>query len=196
MKTLTYSQLIEKLQNSKGAVIVGIEALTDAKPLKTAVIREWQGGDDFATKKIANTFDGINKQVRAVGFVGANYGESVKREGARQGAESAAEFVAESRPWGEWVVPSKVATHKGEFYLRTQSTPGQRERQPARLLAYRDNAGQFLSPDEVKPFLPKKAESAKQTSAGLAKKVNIREYKFSSLLKVRIGGETFKVVKS
>jgi hypothetical protein len=179
MKTITHKQLVEKLQNSKGAVIVGIEALTDAKPLKTG-----------------NPFDGINKQVRAVGFVGANYAKAVQREGERQGAEGAAEFVAESRPWGEWVVPSKVATHKGEFYLRTQSTPGQRERQPARLLAYRDNAGKFLSPDEVKPFLPKRAESAKQASAGLAEKVNVREYKFSSLLKVRIGGETFKVVKS
>ena len=178
MQSITHSALIELIKGTKGAAIVGIEALTDAKPLKTG-----------------NPFDGINKQVRAVGFVGVNYGESVKREGERQGAEKAGEFVAESRPWGEWLIPNKVATHKGEFYLRTQSTPNQRRKQPARLLAYRDNAGKFLSPDSVKPFLPKKADSAKQASAGLAEKVNVREYKFSSLLKVRINGQTFKVVK-
>ena len=178
MKTLTYSKLIEKLKSAKGAAIVGIEALTDAKPLKTG-----------------NPFDGILKHVRAVGFVGADYGKAVQREGERQGAEKAAEFVAESRPWGEWLIPLKVATHKGEFYLRTQSTPGQRRKQPARLLCYRDNKGQFLSPDAVKPFLPKKAESKKQAESGLAEKIDVREYKFSSIRKVRIGGETFQLVK-
>lgn len=177
MKSLTHSQFVKIIESTQGAAIVGIEAITDAKPLKTG-----------------NPFDGINKHVRAVGFVGANYGEAVKREGTRQGVD-ASEFVADSRPWGEWLVPHKVATHKGELYLRTQSTPGQRNRQPARLLAYRDNNGKFLSRDEVKPFLPKKTESAKQAAAGLVGKVDVREYKFSSIRKVRVNGQTFALVK-
>lgn len=177
MKSLTHTQFIKIIQNTQGAAIVGIEAITDAKPLKTG-----------------NPFNGINKHVRAVGFVGANYGEAVKREGERQGADASA-FVASPRPYGEWLVPNKVATHKGELYLRTQSTPNQRRKQPARLLAYRDNSGKFLSKDEVKPFLPKKTESAKQAAAGLVGKVDVREYKFSSIRKVRVNGQTFALVK-
>lgn len=178
MKSLTHSQFVKIIENTQGAAIVGIEAITDAKPLKTG-----------------NPFNGINKQVRAVGFVGANYGEAVKREGERQGAEKAADFVASSRPYGKWLIPNKVATHNGELYLRTQSTPNQRRKQPARLLAYRDNEGKFLSRDEVKPFLPKKTESAKQSAAGLVGKVDVREYKFSSIRKVRMNGQTFALVK-
>ena len=177
MKSLTHSQFVKIIQSTQGAAIVGLEAITDAKPLKTG-----------------NPFDGINKHVRAVGFVGANYGEAVKREGERQGADASG-FVADSRPWGQWLIPNKVAEHKGELYLRTQSTPNQRRKQPARLLAYRDNSGKFLSRDEVKPFLPKKTESAKQAAAGLAGKVDVREYKFSSIRKVRVNGETFALVK-
>ena len=177
MKSLTHTQLVSLITAHKGAAIIGLEAITDAKPLKTG-----------------NPFDGINKHVRAVGFVGANYGEAVKREGSRQGVD-ASEFVADSRPWGQWLIPNKVAEHKGELYLRTQSTPNQRRKQPARLLAYRDNNGKFLSRDEVKPFLPKKTESAKQAAAGLVGKVDVREYKFSSIRKVRVNGQTFALVK-
>ena len=177
MKSLTHTQFFEIIKGTQGAAIVGLEAITDAKPLKTG-----------------NPFNGINKHVRAVGFVGANYGEAVKREGERQGADASA-FVASPRPYGEWLVPNKVATHKGELYLRTQSTPNQRRKQPARLLAYRDNSGKFLSKDEVKPFLPKKTESAKQAAAGLVGKVDVREYKFSSIRKVRVNGETFALIK-
>ena len=55
MKHLTQSELIEIIRNSKGAMIVGIEALTDSR-----------------AKKTGNTFGKIFKQIRAVAFVGAD----------------------------------------------------------------------------------------------------------------------------
>jgi len=179
MKSLTHTQLVKIITAHKGAAIVGITAITDAKARKT--------GSPFT--------NGVNKHVRAVGFVGADYGASVKREGARQHATLAAGFEAQPLPWGAWLVPNKVIAHKGELYLRTQSTPGQRKRQPARLLAYRDNDGKFLSPAEVKPLLPAKTESATQAAVGLEEKIDVRTYKFSSIRKVRVNGETFALVK-
>lgn len=185
MKKLTYSQFIEILAARKGAAIVGIEALTDAKALKT--------GNPFPEKTVL-------KHVRAVGFVGANYGASVRREGERQGAEDAASFEAMPLPWGAWYIPHKVIEHKGAFYLRTQSTPGQRNRQPARLLSYRDTHGQFLAREAVKPFLPAPSASARQAAHGIGddarEQVAVRTYRFDSIKKIRVNGETFRLVES
>lgn len=177
METLTYSQLIEKL-SGKGARIVGIEAVTDARARKT--------GNPHGT---------ITKKSRSVGFVGANYENAVKREGERQGAEKSNEFSSEGLPWGSWHLPGKVIEHKGEFYLRAQNTPGQRKRQPAKVLEYRAENGAKLTFDQVKSFLPEKKTSEKQAVIGLTDDVRVNNYKFSSIQKIRIGGMTYQLVK-
>ena len=181
MQTLTHSQFIQILTSRKGAAIVGVEALTDAKARKTG-----------------NPHGAIFKHVRAVGFVGADYERSVQREGARQDAPAAASFEAMSLPWGEWHLAGKVISHKGAFYLRTQSTPGQRNRQPARLLSYRDAKGLFLSKEAVRPFLPAPSVSARQAAVGIGNdasaQVAVRTYAFASIRKVRVNGETFKLI--
>jgi len=181
MKTLTHTQFIALVSAHAGAAIVGIEALTDAKARKTN-----------------NPHGPIMKHVRAVGFVGANYEAAVQREGERQGAD-ASSFVASSLPWGAWHVPNKVISHKGEYYLRTQTTPGQRQRQAAKVLAYRDAKGMFLSPDDAKPFLPAPSYSVKQGNVGVGdegahNQVMVRTYKLSSIRKVRVNGETFELL--
>ena len=173
---MTYSELVKRVSRP-GAVMVGLSTLTDAKARKTG-----------------NTIGTIFKQSRGVGIVGADYENAVRREGERQGANEAAEFKAESRPWGEWLVPSKVATHKGRLYLRTQSAPRQRKVSPWKVRAYRDASGKFLSPDAVKPFLPEKTDSARQTEVGLQAKIEVREFAFDSIQKVRIDGKTFELV--
>lgn len=175
MKTINHSQLLELVKNQSGAKPVGFTALTDAKARKTG-----------------NPFGLIYKQIRAVGFVGADYQKAVQREASRQNVNGES-FQADSLPWGEWLVPNKVISHKGSLYLRTQTTPGQRKRQAARLLAYRGADGRFLSPDAVKPFLPPANDSAKQSAIGLEGKVMVRTYAFASLQKVRINGRTYQV---
>lgn len=174
MKILTHSQLIEKLKSKPGVVIVGLLALTDARARKTN-----------------NPFGTIFKQIKTSGFVGADYERAVNRESSRQ-ENSVPNFQAESLPWGEWLIPNKVITHKGEFYLRTQSTPGQRRVVAARIIAYRDETGRFIPKDEAKKFIPEAKESEKQQkSTGITQTVWVRTYKFNSIQKIRINGETF-----
>ena len=175
MKNLNHLQLIEKL-NTPGTKIVGLLALVDAR-----------------AKKTNNPHGRIDKQVRVVGFVGADYETSVNREATRQDATPV--FQAEKLPWGKWHVLNKVIEHNGGFYLRTQTTPGNRRVQPAKVLFYRGENGQFLAYDDIKDFLPEAKESNKQQSwTGINKTVWVRTYKFSSILRIRINGETFKLI--
>ena len=176
MNKLTHSQFVATLAGIAGVAIVGFEALTDARARKTN-----------------NPHGKILKQSRVVGFVGANYASAVQREGDRQGVD-ATDFKARSLPHGEWLVPGKVIVHNGKYFLRTQSTPGQRDRQPSRILAYRNEAGQYLSPESVRPFLPVRSASRKQEDAGLEGQVRVQNYGFDSIRKVRIAGKTFELV--
>lgn len=187
MKTLNHNQLAELIANTSGAVIVGLLALTDTKARKTGMTNDRHG-----LRMVANPFGTIFKQVRAVGFCGADYTNAVKREAIRQdtGADT---FQGNVLPWGEWLVPNKVITHYGTLYLRTQTTPNQRRNQPAKLLCYRDATGKFLARDDVKPFLPERKESAKQQAHGLHDTVWVRVYRFDSLQRVRILGQTYLI---
>jgi len=173
---ITHSKLVALLQGNAGAMPVGIVATTDAKARKTG-----------------NPHGVITKTVRAVGFVGADYETSVQNQTLAAGVKNP-DFQADSLPWGEWLVPSKVIQHKGKLYLRTQTTAGMRRTVSARVLAYRDDKGRFIARDEAQKFLPPVRESAKQADAGLegAKaQVWVRTYAFDSLERIRIAGRTY-----
>lgn len=175
-KSLNHFELTNLIRQTKGAAIIGILAVTDCKARKTG-----------------NPFGVILKTVRAVGFCGANYGNAVLNEGLRE--EKSINFVSESLPWGSWLIPNKVIEHKGDLYLRLQSTAGQRQRQPAKVLGYQTETGQPLNFEQIKSFLPAKSESQKQIAAGIdaGKTVEVRTYKFSSLKVVRINGQTYQI---
>jgi hypothetical protein len=173
---IAYSTLVAMLSGTNGAIPVGIVATTDAKARKTG-----------------NPHGLITKTVRAVGFVGADYEKSVQTQTLRAGVNNP-DFVADKLPWGEWVVDKKVIAHKGKFYLRTQTTSGMRRKQAARVVCYRNEAGQFIGHDEAKKFIPEVKESAKQADAGLEgvrNQVWVRTYAFDSLDRVRIAGRTY-----
>lgn len=174
MQTITHQRLAELLAAMPGARPVGILADVDARARKT--------GNPFGT---------VVKTVRAVGFVGAEYKSAVIREGGRQG--EAPEFKADPLPWGEWLIPNRVIAHKGALYMRTQTTPGMRRHQPARVLGYKGERGESLTREQVAPFLPPDRESAKQQGAGLQETVWVRTYAFSSIKRVRLNGQTYKV---
>lgn len=174
VKTLFHSELVKILKKSSGAFPVGILAATDAKARKTL-----------------NPYGKIFKLVRVVGFVGASYQAAVEREAERQGAD-ANDFQADVLPWGEWAIINKVIAHNEELYLRTQTSPSQRRNQPAKLLMYLTENGQPIEKEKIKHFLPEVRESAKQQDeAGLQSTIWIRTYKFSSIKKIRINGETY-----
>lgn len=176
MKTISHERLFEMVRDSKGVLIVGILSVTDAKARKTN-----------------NKFWPIFKVCRSVGFVGVDYQKAVEREANRQGAD-ASEFQAEKLSWGEWELVNKIINHKGDRYLRTQSSPGQRHNQPAKVLSYLDKDGNILDKNLIKEFLPVTRESAKQQDeANLNETIFVRTYKFASIKKIRINGETFWV---
>jgi hypothetical protein len=172
MKTITHTELANIIRNIPGTVIMGIQAATDARARKTG-----------------NPHGPITKVVRAVGIVGANYAGAVARE-------SGADFKADALPWGSWDTPSKLIRHNGALYLRTQTRPGNRRAQAARVLRYESQDGKRLRREDVKPFLPAPSVSRKQQDAGLEtvkEQVWVRTYSFESLRKVRIQGRTYKV---
>ncbi len=176
VKTITHKDLVGIIAAQSGAFTVGILSET-------------------ATKARKNPFGKIMKRARLSGMVGANYQTAVNREGERQGV--AADFQAEERTWGTWLIPNKVAENdeKTKFYLHTQSTPGQRKLKTARVLAYLSETGETLTREQVNPFLPVVKESKKQQSKGLKDTVYVREFAFDSILKIRVAGETFRLVK-
>lgn len=175
MKTITYSQLLAKLATINGLAIIGLHALTDTKARKTG-----------------NPFGQVFKQVSTVGFVGANYEDAVNREAIRQ--DGYAEFQAEKLPWGQWLIRNKVIEHNGKLYLRTQTTPGNRRKQPAKVTAYRTANGQFVSREDIKPFLPVARESNKQQKeTGIDQTVWVRTYAFDSIQRIRIAGQTYSL---
>lgn len=180
MNLIKFSELVALIDAHKGAKPVGIRATTDTKAHKTN-----------------NPHGKITKTVRAVGMVGANYEKSVNSQLQKSGIKSEYEFEASKLPWGTWLIPNKVITHKGKLYLRTQTTSGMRRKQAARVLYYRDEKGQFISKEEARKFIPEKTGSAKQADVGLEEphaQVWVNTYMFDSLDKIRIGGKTYKPV--
>lgn len=185
MKKLTHSQLVELLAQSKGAFPVGIVSETDTGALKTG-----------------NPYGVIWKKAVGVTFTGAKYEDAVNREAGRQDGTGGFKSAG-LKPWQEEIIENKVIRHKteGTLYLRTQSTPGQRKHAHIKVLNYRGENGQFLGFDKVKPFLPKKSASKKQLAVGVGdetgtdkKQVQVRDFKFESIKKIRIGKERFELV--
>lgn len=173
MKTLTHSAFIQALASHSGAAFVGLDTLTDSRARKT--------GNPFGT---------IYKQARFVGTIGADYGAALNRE------TNGAAFEVAPLPWGEWYTPGKVISHKGGFYLRTQTIGKQRKARPA-VVKYRDASGKFLSRKDVAPFIPAPSHSVKQEAVGLSDstvQVQPRNFAFDSILRVRFNGQTFKLI--
>lgn len=194
MQKITHAELVKLIVNRPGAFPVGLLAETDARCVK----KDRETGE-------RHPFGEISKISYSVPFVGAKYEAAVNREASRQGSEGT--FQALGLPVDrEWLpgAEGKVLRSKSNpeiLYLRTQTVPGQRLRNKARVLAYRGENGQFLSKKEVKPFLPVKSFSQRQASVGVGARdgnegnqVDVRDFKFASLRKVKVGGEVFEIV--
>ena len=174
MKEITPAQLVQKITAINGNVFCTLETLTDAKAKKSC------------------PFGTVLKQSIAHVAIGHNYQNAVNAQAGRDENENAGTFVAAPLPWGEWLVPNRLIAHKGEVYVRTQTTPSVRSGRPAKV-QYRDTTGKFLSREDVKPHLPEKKESARQAAFGNEGEIQVRTLKISSIRRIRIGGETFKV---
>lgn len=176
MKTITHGQLVALVESTQGTAIAGIETTTQEKLNKTG-----------------NPYPSILKRCRGVVTIGADYQAGVRREAERQDV-NAETFNTSSLPWGEWLVDGKVIAHRGAYYLRTQSTPRQRSAPQVRVLGYFTPKGQAVAKSAIERFMPPKRESKKQTDAGLTQTVWPRNYKFDSINRIRIAGNTYEVI--
>jgi hypothetical protein len=177
MRLIKHSQLAALLHGIAGVTFCGIETITDARCRKTG-----------------NPYGRVNKHCRGVVTVGADYTTAVHNEGLRQGID-ATEFKSEPLPWGEWLIPGKVLTHKDKLYLRCQSTPRQRTRPQMLVTGYVAASGQPVTYADIKAWLPPKRESNRQQDVGLVETIQPRSYAFESIRRIRINGVTYTPVK-
>lgn len=186
MKSLTFNEFIKELERP-GTQFVGLETKTDARLRKTG-----------------NNLGPVFKKSRLVALVGASYESAVNRQQVREFGRHA-DFKADAlpRPGDTWLIPSKVIQNEnGTLYLRTQSTPGMRRKRPAKV-AFVNAQGASLSFDTVSPFLPEKSYSMKQEASAEQAKgsklhgspgmIDVRDFKFTSIARVRINGKTYKL---
>lgn len=102
-------------------------------------------------------------------------------------------FVADSLPWGEWLMPNKVIRHKEEIYIRLYDINGRKphtdyfvDGKPCTMEQYREFAG----------FLPKsRVVSEKQIEHGIdaERQVYPRAIKMSCIREFTMNGVTYKM---
>ena len=95
MQTLSHDQFVTILRDKLGALIIGLETITEPK----------------AHKGAPETLRKVSKG-RAV--TGCLYGRAVEKQSGKG-------FQVSPLPYGEWLVANKVIVHKGELLLRTES---------------------------------------------------------------------------
>lgn len=111
----------------------------------------------------------VTKYTRKMVQLAYSYESAVNRHRIAEGLAN--DFVAETLPWGEWLIPNKVITHKGKYYLRAYD--------------YRNNLldaptyyvdGRVATEDEVaiiKEWLASKSQTSRQGVENEVKPTNI-----------------------
>lgn len=141
------SEIFNKLNAIEGCKIVAIEYISDVKLLKR--------GNPLAA---AN----VTKVVKMTAQFNYNYQNAVNNRLERAGAED--NFVAESLPWGSWLVPNKFIEKDGIIYVRFYSM----KNGVATVSYFVDGAPASEAEIAIiKQFTPTTKASAKQTEYGL-----------------------------
>lgn len=176
---ITHAQLRQKIAESRGNVFAQVLSLTDSKARKTN-----------------NPFGLILKKAAASVSIGTDYENAVNNVAKKEGNENAGSFVAESI-WngkGEHVIPNKIIRHvdTGREYLYCQTSDKQLDAFPP-VVEFQTVSGEKLSREQVAPFLPVKAVSAKQAAFGNENERNVRMIALDNILAIKMNGETFEI---
>lgn len=173
--TLTHSQFAAYLATTKGCQFINIWTITEPDMYKKD-----------------NPFYGRVQKVSACQMqFGYSYENAVNNRLEKVGCES--DFVAEPLPWGEWLHPNKVITHKDTLYIRTYNVKGVKPR----TFYFLD--GRLATPEQYEEFKahfkPCKSTSSRQTEAGLTEnQVKPKNYKFGSILRLSMNGDIITLV--
>ena len=167
-------QLIEEMLKVRSGEICTLETLSIVK----------------MNKRNNSFYNRVVKYVECQMQWGYNYQNATNNHLEKKGLER--EFVADSLPFGEWVVPNKVITHKGESYLRFYTLNNNYNTKVVYFIDGREATKEEI--EEMKPFLPKVAESQKQSEMGLdmREQVKPRTYKVGSIISIKVDGKVIE----
>ena len=170
------TDLLNILNGISNGTFVGVHSLTEPKMRKTG-----------------NPFNGHLVQKMSVQTLqwGYNYENAVNNR-----IDGDKEFVAEPLKWGEWLVPNKVITHKGNLYARFYKV----DNENCKVNTYYLIDGVIADDEQektIKSFLIAPSESARQAEVGLTEhQVKPRDFKFSSIIGLSCKGEMYNVEKT
>lgn len=121
--------------------------------------------------------------------INANYENAVNNR-LPKGDGNGERFVAESLPWGEWLVPNKVITHKGKFYLRLYVTKSVKKETAYYLDGVKTDLNIAAEIRESKP-------SARQAEVGIEEKDMVKPFTIcaDNVSSITLNGVTYNVVK-
>ena len=142
-------------------------------------------------------FDRIKKHAVVIGDICWNYAEEVNKQRQREGAltmvsghpvsQPVEEFSAQPRVWGDKDQPRErigaMVYYKGKEYLELMV-------KQSVSYEYRDENGDVVEKDLVKPFL---YSSSKPKTQRTDKEVMVRDYLLSNVVAINLGGKQFKV---
>lgn len=121
--------------------------------------------------------------------VNANYENAVNNR-LPKGDGNGEKFVAESLPWGEWLVPNKVIVHKGKYYLRLYVTKSVKKETAYYLDGVKTNINIAAEIRENKP-------SARQAEVGIAAEDMVKPFTIcaENVSSMTLNGVTYNIVK-
>lgn len=130
----------------------------------------------------------VTKLVTAQMQIGYSYENAVNNRLEKQGNEG--NFVAESLPWGSWLIPNKIITHKDTLYLRYYDYKG----------ASKDSVwfvnGRIATTHEMELIVTylrsKDTASKRQAEYGLTEnQVKPKVVKMHNIVLLSVGGHTY-----
>lgn len=165
---MTNEQILSVLSTIKVGTFCEVHSLTEPKMRKTN-----------------NPFNGMKVQKLTIQTLqwGYNY-----ENGVNNRLNGGTTFVAEPLKWGEWLIPNKVITHKGNLYGRFYKVDNAMASTKTTYLI----DGIIATEEQetiIKSFLIAPSQSNRQAEVGLTtNQVKPRDFAFSSILGIKTAG--------
>ena len=179
-RIVTPSEFVEIINNLKGCQFASIAYTSNTSSIDKKLV----GGK-------RNPYNGKLSSITTMSGVqiGANY------ENAVNNRTDDKDFVAESLPWGEWMRPNYLISHKGNIYLRAYKTKSSK----TDISYYMD--GVLVNDKEtianINANIRKSGESKRQSEIGIEEKNQVKPFttNIANIESAVIDGVTYIIAK-
>ena len=142
---------------------------------------------DPQMRKTGNPHLGTTKITEIACIISHRYENAVNNQREREGGER--DFEVKPRKWGVHYKDSRaIIEHNGKFYLSAMPNPNN----TPKVRFVKDGAE--VAKSLLEQFLPASRTKETAESQGVDRAVLHRDYAFSSIRKITIGGETWDVI--